>query len=240
MNYVMSDLHGNYKKYRDMLELIGFSEEDMLYINGDICDRGKDSAKIYMDVMSRDNVFVIKGNHEVMAEEHLEYLVDKNKICSINILDLLSERDLWGWLENGGDTTIISLFNEKEKTINEIFEFIKSLPYYKTVEINDKRYILVHGGLGEYKKGDKLEEIDPQELVWSQPDFDGEYFEDENTYLIVGHTPTFILRHPEQEVPGTIYRGKGNVIAIDCGAAYPEYLGRLGCLCLDTGEEFYL
>lgn len=97
---------------------------------------------------------------------------------------------------------------------------------------------MVHGGLGDYQEGTKLEDIASIDIVWSQPEFNGYYFEDDNTYLIVGHTPTFLLREAEQKA--TIYRGEGNVIAIDCGAAYPEYLGRLGCLCLETGEEFYV
>ncbi len=36
----MSDLHGNYKAYILMLKKIDFKDEDMLYILGDILDRG--------------------------------------------------------------------------------------------------------------------------------------------------------------------------------------------------------
>ncbi len=36
----MSDLHGNYKAYKDMLEKIEFSNADTLFILGDILDRG--------------------------------------------------------------------------------------------------------------------------------------------------------------------------------------------------------
>ena len=34
--YVMSDIHGNYRAYKAMLEKINFNREDMLYILGDI------------------------------------------------------------------------------------------------------------------------------------------------------------------------------------------------------------
>lgn len=238
MTYAMSDPHGEYDKYKEMLELIDFSDKDTMYINGDICDRGGESAKIYLDIMSRNNIFVIKGNHEVMAEEHLEYLLKEHHENGINILELFSERDLWLWFENGGDATVISLFDEPEENRFRILEFIKTLPYYRTVDVDGKHYVMVHGGLGDYQEGTKLEDIASIDIVWSQPEFNGYYFEDDNTYLIVGHTPTFLLREAEQKA--TIYRGEGNVIAIDCGAAYPEYLGRLGCLCLETGEEFYV
>ena len=56
---------------------------------------------------------------------------------------------------------------------------------------------------------------------------------------IVGHVPTFILRgYPDE--PATIWRSpNGRIIDVDCGAAFPSRGGRLGCLCLETGEEFY-
>ena len=85
--------------------------------------------------------------------------------------------------------------------------------------------------------GITLEEIEPKDLLWSQPDFDGTYFDRDNTRLVVGHTPTFLLRQTRR-VP-SIYHGEGNVIAVDCGAVFIGH-GRLGCLCLDTGEEFYV
>lgn len=38
MTYVMSDIHGEYKKYLQMLELIRFSDEDELFVLGDVVD----------------------------------------------------------------------------------------------------------------------------------------------------------------------------------------------------------
>jgi metallophosphoesterase len=63
----MSDLHGNYKAYIKMLEMLGFKDSDMLYILGDILDRGPNPIKIILDLMKRPNVEVIAGNHCVMA-----------------------------------------------------------------------------------------------------------------------------------------------------------------------------
>ena len=40
MVYLMSDLHGRYDKYLQMLEKISFSDEDELFLLGDLCDRG--------------------------------------------------------------------------------------------------------------------------------------------------------------------------------------------------------
>ena len=60
MIYAMSDLHGCYDKYIKMLEKINFNENDMLYILGDIVDRGPDGIKILLDINSSDrNVKII-------------------------------------------------------------------------------------------------------------------------------------------------------------------------------------
>jgi len=67
MSYVMSDLHGCYDKYMQMLEKIKFSDNDTLYILGDIIDRGDDGIKILLNMMNRNNTIPILGNHEYMA-----------------------------------------------------------------------------------------------------------------------------------------------------------------------------
>ena len=53
MIYVLSDLHGMYDKFIQMLELIQFSSSDQLYILGDVVDRGKNSIKCLQYIMSQ-------------------------------------------------------------------------------------------------------------------------------------------------------------------------------------------
>ena len=62
--YCMSDIHGEYEKYIQMLELIELSDEDTLYVLGDVIDRGPGSVDILMDMMRRPNVIPLIGNHE--------------------------------------------------------------------------------------------------------------------------------------------------------------------------------
>ena len=72
MVYVMSDLHGCYDKYVQMLEKIKFNSDDTLYILGDIIDRGDDGIKILLNMMNRNNIIPILGIHEYMAYSVLE------------------------------------------------------------------------------------------------------------------------------------------------------------------------
>ena len=74
MKYVMSDLHGRYDKYTEMLNKIHFTSDDEIYILGDICDRGPSSAQIYLDIMKRENVHCVMGNHENMLLENLPHV----------------------------------------------------------------------------------------------------------------------------------------------------------------------
>ena len=67
--YVMSDLHGEYDKFIQMLTKIGFSNDDKLIIIGDIFDRGKKPLQILDYILNKDNIELLLGNHELMFME---------------------------------------------------------------------------------------------------------------------------------------------------------------------------
>ncbi len=92
MKYAMSDIHGNLDKYKSILQLIEFSEEDELYIIGDVIDRGAHGIELLMDIRKRSNVHLIMGNHELMA---VQTLLAKDEREWEDKLDL--------WIMNGGE-----------------------------------------------------------------------------------------------------------------------------------------
>ena len=233
MKYVMSDLHGRYDKYTEMLSKIHFTNDDELYILGDICDRGPASAQIYLEIMGRENVHCVMGNHENMLLEYLplifRFLFDKDaKLIS-------ADYELWS--VNGGGTTCASFIEVGKEKMIEIYNFIRLFPLYRVIEVETKRYLLVHAGIDNYNDSKSLSEYLPEELLWSDIDYDDTYYPIKLDKIIVGHTPTFLLNENKS---AAIYHGKGNVIAIDCGAVFEKDGGRLGCLCLDTMQEFYV
>ena len=61
--YVMSDIHGNYKKYIQAINTLNLQDSDTLYVLGDVVDRGNGSCKILLDMMCRYNVVPLIGNH---------------------------------------------------------------------------------------------------------------------------------------------------------------------------------
>lgn len=110
--------------------------------------------------------------------------------------------------------------------------------------LQDKTFVLVHAGLRNFTPERALESYDLSELIFYKPNYDKVYFTDK--YLVTGHVPTRVAYAgeqgklveellPEERKDCIFYKNKH--IVIDCGCSFG---GRLGCLCLDTMEEFYI
>ncbi len=232
MTYVMSDIHGEFEKYLQMLELIGFSDEDELFILGDVVDRGAQPIKLLQDMLLRPNVFPLMGNHDLLALDVLTKL--SVEITEENYDSHLTKdtmRELTDWLADGGADTF-SQFRELDKQQRaDILELLQGFSLCETVDIGERSFIMSHAGLGNFRRDKKLREYTDEELLFGRNDPDVQYFDNENIFLIWGHTPTRNICGEDR-----IYQSHNNIL-IDCGAAFG---GRLACLCLDTMEEFYV
>lgn len=145
--YVVSDIHGFYTELYNSLAEKGFftdTEPHKLIVCGDLFDRGKEAVKVQSfisDLMERDEVILIRGNHEDL------------------IMYLIQDWENFGYMQshnisNGTVDTVLQLTGNKivvganAKAIkNELLNtpFIediipKMLDYYET-----KNYIFVHG-----------------------------------------------------------------------------------------------
>lgn len=231
-NYVISDIHGHYDEYLEMLEKIRFSEEDMLYVLGDVLDRGPKPIQTVLDLMRRSNVVCLAGNHEYMAMQCLRFLLKEVTRENLERLDAVGIRSYLEWQANGADTTLREIHGLDLRMRQEVIEFLSELELYEEVHAGGRIFLLVHAGLGNFRPDREIWEYGLDELVWQRPDYGTPYFSDR--YVVTGHTPTRLI--PGNPRPGYIYQSSGH-IAIDCGAAFGE---RLACLCLETMEEFYV
>lgn len=229
----MSDIHGCYELYLDMLEKIEFSDDDMLYVLGDILDRGPNPIKIILDLMKRHNVVVLAGNHCVMAMECFDFLLKEITEENVEDVDDMTIRKFLNWQYNGADSTIEEFAQCDEATREEIIEYISDFELYKEIHVAGRNFILVHAGLGNFNPQKELEEYELQDLVWERPDYNIPYFEDK--YVVAGHTPTQIIKGNKK--PGYIYHANNHIV-IDCGCNFPK--GRLACLRLEDMKEFYV
>lgn len=230
--YVISDIHGEYEKFMELLDRIGLRETDTLYILGDVLDRGSRPISVIRKLMEMPNVVPIVGNHEFMAMTCLNFLCQEITEKAIEKIEQGMAEKLSNWMLNGGMTTVDELHRLDGRMRKKVMDYIGEFLTYAELTVNGKEYLLVHAGLGNFSPKRDLNDYGLEELVWERPDYEVQYFEDK--YIVTGHTPTqYILGNPR---PGFIFR-KNRHIAIDCGAYCPG--GRLAAICLDTGEEFY-
>ena len=224
MIYVCSDIHGEYGAYLDFINSI-FTDDDILYIIGDVLDRGSNAIDLIQDIMQRSNVVMLKGNHEKILADTLEELrgaSSENEIRTIIDESLAIDRI-------GQEETLLDFAKLNKSQQRDIIDFINGLPLYEELEINGKNYLLVHAGLPDFSDI-PVEWYEENDLLFGPHDYDEAHYED--TIVIVGHVPT---RFIHGATPDMILRRK-DTIAIDCGCGFG---GQLGVLCLDTDEEFY-
>lgn len=233
MIYVMSDLHGRYDLYKKMLEEIDLKDNDTLYILGDVIDRGYGSVDILKDMIKRKNVIPLMGNHEYDAIPLLRRLLFPSwREFVTHIYDDWFDEGYRIWRYNGGDPTLALFRNLKKNEAMKLIDYMESFLPYAEVEMGEKKFILVHAGLGEFHKDKPLDDYDLWDLTHVRPDFHQRYYDDENTFVLFGHTPTLMITQKAE-----IYHGANN-ICIDCGAVFQG--GRLSCLRLDDMKEFYV
>ena len=140
MIYVMSDVHGNLRRFNSIMEQINLTANDALYVLGDVIDRYPDGIKILRKLMSMKNVKMIMGNHEYMMLDVL-YRNDMG-------LDAKEQykrvQRICMWYDNGGLVTHNYLKHIKKSVRAEIFSYLKSLPVNIDITVNGINYKLVH------------------------------------------------------------------------------------------------
>lgn len=228
MTYVVSNLHGNYTKFKKLLELIDFKDADIMYILGDIVDFGEESMELVGDISVRYNVYSIVGEHDFKAVKMLagfEKMLKSGETPDKKFIEEMTE-----WSENGGAVTLASYRSLDEEMREGIIDYLSDMTLYEEIQVGGKDYLLVHAGIANFAKDIELDALAPEAFFSEALDLTKRYYEDK--IIIVGHNPTT----EENGGNGKIFYGN-NSIDIDCGEARG---GTVGCLRLEDGREFYI
>jgi serine/threonine protein phosphatase 1 len=136
--FVSSDIHSAFTPWMKALNEAGFDEnnpEHMIVVCGDLFDRMDESLQVYdfvKDMLDRDKLIYVKGNHESLMEDCLSrgfpYSYDRSNGTEKSIIDLAPDA------ENFYDAC--SVVYEKMKPL-----FDKMVNYFET----KNKYIFVHG-----------------------------------------------------------------------------------------------
>lgn len=166
--FAISDIHGCLKTLEALLDKVGFSEIDQLFLLGDLIDRGPDSKGVIDLVWRMQNkgyeVYCLRGNHEQMVLNNLEAEGLSAYLCDVPFLRSFGARDL----------TDIPL---------EYFKWMDELPYYLETEW----YFLVHAGI-DFLQNDPLDNT--YDMMWLRYWYD--YLDLDwlgNRVILHGHTP---------------------------------------------------
>ncbi|MBQ7384273.1 MAG: metallophosphoesterase [Clostridia bacterium] len=226
MTYVISDIHGNYEKFKEMLEKIRFKDHDVMYILGDIVDFGEDPIGLICDISMRYNVLPILGERDYNA---LGMLTALNAMLDGETPDSDALSRMAQWMTDGGQTTIEG-FKALDADMREgVIDYLSDMALYEETVVGGKKYLMLHAGIADFDASVSPDEYMPEDFISTPLDPTKTYYED--ITMIVGHTPT-----SELGGNGRILRGESS-IHIDCGVAEG---GLLGCLRLEDGEEFYV
>ena len=236
MIYVMSDIHGQKRRFDSVMKQINLQPEDTLYVLGDVIDRNPGGVKILRQIMAMPNAKMLLGNHELMMMNALYYPPPEDEEWP----EYYYERKQSLWYRNGGQITHNYLKHIKKTVRQEIFEYLEKLPVNMELTVNGRQFILTHAApVVLYETYGRKYECERDFAVWMR-------FESfpvlEDWTVIFGHTPTY---HFQYDDPMAIWDAE-SWIGIDCGGMLPEagdpwsgLRGRLACLRLDDMRVFY-
>lgn len=247
--YVVSDVHGFYTQFNKALEEKGyFSDqgEKKLIILGDLFDRGKECRELQsfiVDLIDKDEVILVKGNHEDLIEE----LVDN--------LEMYTDYGIYTThhYRNGTMNTICDLLGISIYDLMLYPDMVRNkmrcTPYFKRIipsmidYFETEKYIFVHGWIpckkdskyhaSKYKKIDDWRESD--EEMWKESRWSNGM--EAAHQGVIEEGKTILCGHWHASYGHSVYEGKGEefgensdftpyygdgIIAIDGCTAYSK------------------
>ena len=234
MRYIVSDIHGCYNQYQKLLEKIQFSEEDEMYVLGDVVDRGPEPIKVLQDMLRRPNVIFILGNHDFIMYTLMKKLsveITEENYDKHLTSELLLDYNLW--LQDGGQVTAEQFKELSYSEKMDVLDYIAGASLYEVIENGGKEYRLVHAGLSNFAPDKDLDEYELYDFLEERADYSRRYYPDENIFLVTGHTPTVYIKGWEKT---EVYRKNGH-IAMDCACVAG---GKWAAFCVETEEVIYV
>lgn len=219
---VTSDIHGYLSFFKKVLEKACFCDNDILFIVGDIIEKGPESLKTLryiMELYKKGNVVPVIGNVDAyrlkliynLSEENVEgfynYILNLRNWVGTSFYEELAAE--CGFTINSTDDILLS----KQAVITHFekeFDFLANLP---TVAETQK-YIFVHGGLREKQASDNSEKSVLELTKYDAFAEKTPYVFDK--YLVVGHWPVVLYGYSTPQMNPIINRDK-KIISIDGG-----------------------
>lgn len=219
---VTSDIHGYLSYFKNILEKASFSENDVLFIVGDMIEKGPDNLgtlRYVMELCRQGNVVPLIGNVDAYRLQLIDGLSEENATDFYNYILRLRK---WigssfyeelaaecGYAINSPEDILLAKQDVIAHFQNE-FQFLANLP---TV-VETQNYIFVHGGLRE-----KEVLANERKGLFELTKFDAFMAKTPHVfdkYVTVGHWPVALYNTSIQQLNPIINRDK-KIISIDGG-----------------------
>lgn len=227
MRYVLSDLHGEYQLFECLLKKINFSPDDVLYVCGDVIEKGAQSVLLAQRLRQMSNAKVILGNHEYSFIKYYDAFMSEAKERNDVALKYLQD-----------------YFTDNEKIDWETIDWIRSLDRF----IQDDDFICVHAGVpmvGDQMQA--LETVEIERLLYDRKFKDKDFLPNLPKCVFFGHTPTYYV-HSSGKI--LAYKRKESAkksikdctikdfckVHLDLGSWHTKMVG---CFCIDTLKVYY-
>ena len=224
MTYIASDIHGEYDLFLALLERISFSCDDLMYICGDVIDKGRSPARLARLISKYPNIKVILGNHEYEFLKYYHSLMMDSRTDNEAVLRLLQE-----------------YFVDGENLDWDTVDWIEDLPPY--IETDD--FICVHAGVPLREDGAllPLSEASDEELLYDRRFKNRELVHTTRKCVFFGHTETSAITGKDEIIA---YLRRGATPPYSIRDFYKVHLdtgawsrGTLGCFCTENCMVYY-
>ncbi len=148
--FIIGDIQGCYKEFRNLIKLIDPNKENKFFCVGDLVNRGPESEKV-LDYVLENKIKSVLGNHDLHL---MAILIGAKK-------------------HNKKKDTMTKIIN-KNKAV-EIIDYFSRFPFAKVISINNKKTLVTHAGvLPSWTLKDVLEAN--EELIYSLKTDPEEFF----------------------------------------------------------------
>lgn len=237
----ISDIHGHDSYLQALLDKVGFSPEDILFIIGDILEKGPESLRALRRVMALcagGSVYPSLGNVDALSL----YMLDTEGISAETLREFVTfAAQYWGgslFMEMCGelriepkledDAALLSAREEIRRQFRPELDFLHGLPTL----IETQRFIFVHGGL---PTGDVDALVGGDEY----PLLKNDAFADQglcfDKYVVVGHWPVVLYSEKIPQLNPVINK-KQRIVSIDGGCGVKRE-GQLNALIIPNLES---
>ncbi len=232
---VISDIHANVPYFQGVLKQANFCDDDVLIINGDFLEKGKESLKllrILMEMDRKENVHLVCGNCDDWADMYQPGFPDEVAQYIIKYIQFRKWGLIWELcLDQGLDPMMLTDFLPVKALLYEqypeIWEFLGKIPH----AIDAGPVVFAHAGM---TPGKPLEEHSASELDRVDALLDTDWRFDR--WLVVGHWPV-MLYGKDKVCANPIIERDRKIISIDGGCSLKDD-GQLNCLIIpEIGSE---